>query len=558
MKTKTKIIMASSVGVLTLGLLGFTNSLTSESKRETLDLDNKYSTSLPIEEKNTKHQKKNEIVTPPDLTKKSTSFDVKPTSKGKLNTYFKKHSVDNVLKNVNAVKNPKLTLDVDKVLEKKWDVDIGNMSYRSNYELVGNYLYVGSNGDHFRDWRHVDKKSGVYKINTKNGKVSSKFCDANLGDMDVNGLLYHNGNLFFGNDNDEFISTDLNGKINWRIPVSGDVEHKPTLIKNKENNFIVFATETGEVRAVNPQTGNTVWQHRDRAFSGWKEGDNRYVFKLQAHFTDGELFFHEPGIGDFNRDGVMDVLYGGTDIKAINGANGKVLWKIPAEFNDVANKVKYEVNMTKATPLVVGKGKNTKVLTYAKEMTNIDSEENESKNNKGKILVFNYKGKLINRIPYSFEFNKGSWRKTHVENYKINDVEAAFVSNNTIYIYNAENNAVSIIKQFNKFYKDHWGYIDEEYYGKVEIAPFKIKTNVGACRLVKWEFGPNTSKDERNRQSIVKLFKVDDNSEVLTLRLPSGEEGPLLIKDIDRDGKKELLVECNGKLICYDLTSLKI
>ena len=75
---------------------------------------------------------------------------------------------------------------------------------------------------------------------------------------------------------------------------------------------------------------------------------------------------------------------------------------------------------------------------------------------------------------------------------------------------------------------------------------------------MKWEFGPNTSKDEWNRQSIVKLFKVDDNSEVLTLRLPSGEEGPLLIKDIDRDGKKELLVECNGKLICYDLTSLKI
>ena len=51
-----------------------------------------------------------------------------------------------------------------------------------------------------------------------------------------------------------------------------------------------------------------------------------------------------------------------------------------------------------------------------------------------------------------------------------------------------------------------------------------------------------------------------DNKEVLNLRLVSnnGEEGPLLIKDIDNDGKQELLLECDGKLMCYDFSSIKL
>ena len=67
----------------------------------------------------------------------------------------------------------------------------------------------------------------------------------------------------------------------------------------------------------------------------------------------------------------------------------------------------------------------------------------------------------------------------------------------------------------------------------------KINTELGLCRLIKWEFG-----ESFHSSPIIKLFKVSDNSEVLNLRLDSknGEEGPLLIKDIDKDGKQELIV----------------
>ncbi len=554
MKIKTKITIASSAGLFTLGLFGFTNVFSNALEPKMLKLNEENKTSLVLKEVD-------EINSNPDSIVQSITIESKLIPKGEMNTYFKKQTIENVFNNISKVVNPKSPFDIDKVLEKKWDVDIGNMSYRSNYELVGDYLFVGSNGSYFRDWRHTDEKSGVYKINVKNGKVLAKFCDGNLGDMDVNGLLYYKGSLFFGNDNDEFISADLNGEINWRIPVSGDIEHKPNLIKNNGKDVVVFATETGEIRAVDPKTGNTVWQHRDQKFNGWKEGDNRFVFKLKAHFMEGNIFFNEPALVDFNNDGIQDVLYGGSKIKAVNGLDGTVLWSIPGEYIDVAGKVKYQIDIHKFTPLVLGSGNNTKVLTYANEISNVELVVNGShveQKQDLKILVFNKRGELINKIPISSEHNSG-YNANYFKNCKINNQEAAFVSNNTIYIYNSEKNLISIVKQFNKFSDENeWGYVNQELGGTIEIAPCLFKTNVGPCRLVKWEFGPKSNNEVRIRQSIIKLFRVDDNSEVLTLRLPSAEEGPLLIKDIDKDGKKELLVECNGKLICYDLSSLKI
>ena len=60
--------------------------------------------------------------------------------------------------------------------------------------------------------------------------------------------------------------------------VSGDVEHQPTLIVRKNGNLIAFATEVGEIRAVELKKGNTVWKYYDSNFNGWKEGHNRFVF----------------------------------------------------------------------------------------------------------------------------------------------------------------------------------------------------------------------------------------------------------------------------------------
>ena len=86
----------------------------------------------------------------------------------------------------------------------------------------------------------------------------------------------------------------------------------------------------------------------------------------------------------------------------------------------------------------------------------------------------------------------------------------------------------------------------------MEILSNKINTEEGLCRLIKWE----SYKDWKH--AIIKVFSVNDNKELLTISLPSTAEGPMLVRDINGDGKEELLVECNGRLICYDISTLKI
>ena len=73
-----------------------------------------------------------------------------------------------LLKGINKVSNSKKHYQSDQVFEKMWDVDIGNMSYRSNFEMVDNHLYVGSNGNYFNDWHTWMKVEFIIDINNDN------------------------------------------------------------------------------------------------------------------------------------------------------------------------------------------------------------------------------------------------------------------------------------------------------------------------------------------------------------------------------------------------------
>ena len=147
--------------------------------------------------------------------------------------------------------------------------------------------------------------------------------------MDVNGLLAYNNKYYFGNDNDEFICMDISGKTHWTNFTSGDIEHEPVLIKINQQHVIVYASETGEVRAVNPDNGKTIWEYYSPNFKGWKPGDNRAVFKVKSFFKNSTDFFTKPLITDLNKDGVNDLLYMTypKEIFAINGKTGQLLWK---------------------------------------------------------------------------------------------------------------------------------------------------------------------------------------------------------------------------------------
>lgn len=551
MKQKTKIILFGATGLMLLGSFTLGNLLYESST----DMDKNIEKDVDLFSSKLKELNINKSNLSSSLNEEITSNNTENVEKTekvkKLPIYSSMNSTVAIpksvlLKGINKVSNSKKHYQADQVFDKMWDVDIGNMSYRSNFEMVDNHLYVGSNGNYFNDWHTWDEKSGVYKINPNNGQVKAKFADGEMGDMDVNGLLYYNRNLYFGNDNDEFLCTDLDGNILWRIPVSGDVEHEPTLIKRKNGNIIVFATEVGEVRAVSPKNGNTVWNYFHPKFNGWKEGDNRFIFKLKTHFKSGWIFFNSPKIADFNRDGVMDLVYNGYDKTILNGINGKVIKNFSAyrENNSVSN-----VSDLYYDPISLGKGKNTKILSPEYLMGSDDDEK--------RVIIYEENGSILNKLSVKKPERFKDFSYWYLTPKKLNNNEVAFISDEIIHIYNSKNNKFSKIENFNSITKEKSEYGDyynyrSNFYGIVEILSNKINTEKGLCRLIKWE----SYKDWKH--AIIKVFSVNDNKELLTISLPSTAEGPMLVRDINGDGKEELLVECNGRLICYDISTLKI
>ena len=562
MKAKNKIILLGSLSVVSLSLFGYSAYLETESKKSydrqenktTSDFDKTISDSvLEIDSSqifmslNSSAQK--------EKTKDLPTYSL-------INGVKSKKVLSNVLLGIDKLPQKNTNWDIDAIMNKKWETEIGGLSYRSNFELVDNFLYVGSNGNYFRDWHTWDEKNGVYKLSVFNGKVIKKFADGDIGDLDVNGLLYHNYKLYFGNDNDEFLCTDLNGEIIWRIPVSGDVEHQPTLIKKKGNNLIVFATEVGEIRAVNPENGNTVWQYFDSQFNGWKSGENRFIFKLKTHFKSGSLFFSKPGLADLNSDGIDDLLYAGSTTLAINGRNGKLMWTLPHEINPKDGFLKYKLNHFKSHPTVIGKGKNARIFMYALEYNkNLADDKIPSfgfeKN--GVLLAFDNNGSIVKKIPISSKYNR-DYNYSFFETNKINKNEVFINSVNTIYFYNLLTDSLSVYKNFNKkqLINNDWG---DDYHistlnGIVQVYPSLFNTKLGYLRLVKWEYG---STADGSNFSQLKFIRISDNKEILSIKLNGGgSEAPLLIKDIDNNGKNELIIAANRKIYCYDFSKLKI
>jgi len=212
----------------------------------------------------------------------------------------------------------------------KWSAEIGRVTYRTEPVVIGTRLFVGSNGLQLNDYYHEDG-NGVAVIDGVKGAVFARLGNDAWGDLDVNGIVALGDEVFFGNDNDEFLC--YNGKtleLIWRIPTSGDVEHAPVVVTRRNGEkAIVFATEFGEVRAVEPATGNTIWVQYHPQFDGWKPGKNRFVYRVGAAFRSGDIYFAPPFVADVNGDGVSDFVYSsryGYDV--ISGQTGKRIYAI--------------------------------------------------------------------------------------------------------------------------------------------------------------------------------------------------------------------------------------
>lgn len=209
-----------------------------------------------------------------------------------------------------------------------WSSQVGKTSFRTDIAHLGDRLYVGSNGQRYKDFIG-DSDNGVHILNARTGQRERSIVGGSWGDNDVNGTLALDGRIYFGSDNDEFFCVSDVGDLIWRVPCSGDVEHVPIALPLPSGRMaVVYATERGEVRALNPEDGSTIWTHYQAEFDGWKPGENRFVFRVQNHVTDVFGYFTAPNVEDVNQDGTLDLVYTtGRGTEAISGADGSTLWK---------------------------------------------------------------------------------------------------------------------------------------------------------------------------------------------------------------------------------------
>lgn len=421
---------------------------------------------------------------------------------------------------------------LNKALPLAWKALTGSASFRTNVILKDDLLIMGSNGSQFMDWNVTDSLSGIRVLQRSNGKSVAHFANETIGDMDVNGTLLLDGRLYFGNDNEEFLCTTPLGRTLWYIRTSGDVEHEPVTLRSGNRNLIVFATEAGEVCAIEPILGKKVWSFYLKDFYGWKTGDNRAWFKVSAHFSYGRTFMTKPLLADLNLDGTDDLVYVTfySEVIAIDGRNGRQLWQSDSHGQLSRNLTptgsgknigflglliqqdektdKYYVSMTR----IDAKGKQ-------KRLFRLNSEDGIGLNSltlpsgdilmttRNKLVVYNPqtgKRRWINRALDYHTFDSSD-QKT----YRYSRHSSESLLGNRTFTYRGDSSCIAIVDQY-----------DHAFYEK------------GVLEIVSLDKG-----------RILRRFSLQANSEF-----------PPLIADIDRNGQLDMLINCdNDTTYCYRL-----
>lgn len=409
-----------------------------------------------------------------------------------------------------------------------WKANIGIASFRSNVLLDSSHVFIGSNGMNFWDYQLSDKKSGVYILNRKTGTVEQHAGGETIGDMDVNGLLLYKGLLYFGNDNEEFLCCDQKGKILWRNPASGDIEHEPVLLNIKGKDVIVYASEAGEVRAVNPLNGKSVWTYLTPDFNGWKPGDNRTLFKVKAYFSNTQSFFTKPLLADLNKDGVQDLIYNTYNKKiiVINGGTGKLLW-----IN--------EDNLINRFDCLTPTQNNT--LLYGMGLA-VDKNYNSTPY----LYGLNSKGKIVYRKKLPDEFDGNSLN--------------SLVSGNNI-VFGTSTKLLWLDSNGRyQFMNRKLNYRDKDYSGDTVTMQRNSYSPLLGSRTFNYKNHPDcillmSQYDYGNSNNgYLEIISQDTRKVLGRWRYPGGSEMPPIIEDINGDGYLDLLISSrDGNLYCYNM-----
>jgi hypothetical protein len=434
------------------------------------------------------------------------------------------------LKASNPKENERLP-EIGKNFPLLWKADIGRVSFRSNVIFNGKDVIIGSNGSYYMDYNLYDKKSGVYILNGQNGKIKKSFSGNCLGDMDVNGILLYNQKLYFGNDNEEFFCTTPDGKTIWKKPTSGDIEHEPVLIEGKDKKYIVYASEDGEVRAVEPETGNTVWTYYTPNFNGWKPEDNRSIFKVKSYFSNTLSFYTKPVLRDLNHDGVLDLLYLTYDSKlyAINGANGQLLW---CYSNDENFQIQNIVTGTASDPTPI-------IFHYTYKGPNKYVAYQTTLNAKGKCIKIDSTNETVSGLS--------------LNNFCTKNNELILADRESLLVYEKNQLKTTISRSFQGVNKYSYSSINEPMsrnYGDALLSntTFQYKGSKNCIMVLNQHDYANFD------YGFIEIISLDTKQVIERFELPASSEMAPILKDVNQDGYLDLLVNCtDGYLYCYNL-----
>jgi len=219
-------------------------------------------------------------------------------------------------------------------LDLQWQAELGLSTYRTQitYDAASEALIFPSNGERLD--LLSDPKDGVYLLDPATGRVKQHIHQDGPIDGDVNGVAIAGERMYFGDDQ-RTVYCYRKGKRQWYYPIEvesptyqGDLERAPTLADLTGDGLpdVIIAAEEYGLLALDGRDGTRLWEVSGQ--SGHGHGLNR------------------PAVLDVNDDGTPDVIWGsrseqkyngpgdywgtyGDWVMALDGRDGSRLWQVP-------------------------------------------------------------------------------------------------------------------------------------------------------------------------------------------------------------------------------------
>lgn len=396
----------------------------------------------------------------------------------------------------------------DKVTDlfpQKWQTKIGVSTYRTNMLFHQGSVFIGSNG--LDRNQKVDDLDGVYQLNAKTGAIEHHFKCPLLGDNDVNGIAIGDNKLFFGSDNHYFFCFDLKSKKElWKTNVPNDVESCPQLADLNGDQIldVGFPVEGDAFYALDGKSGGVLWSNG--SISCHSGNVSPLIYDVNQ---DGTMDFISSGRGTPNSNetaGFKMQHYGDYHL-ALNGKDGSYLWLVETGAGVHASPNFYS-------------HKNKTELLF------LDAY--------GEFLHVDMQGKILTRVGFGYD-NFSSPLVTKDEYLIIGGGSLEFNSN-----------AITCDDSGKPcFVKEEAVYTGTKAEGRISASTMLADVL-------------NKKKDQLIgvTESGTLFISETNGKPIRLLALPAGAEASVFIKDIDGDGKLEILIaDLAGNLTCYDTNS---